>query len=203
MKEFTTAATRGKPGVGNPVPIEFKVDDDVLTARAPTTGQVALFISHGRGGGIASIESLFEFFSDILDDDDWKVMEGKLRDGMDVELLAEISNYLIGEWSGRPTSSPPPHRLRGTVLAEHRRRSRLAWCGLHHPPARSLLQRRPMVGSSAREGPGPLPAELERPIVAGAAVSDQDLERDETNFMAFASAFGIKPPSPPPDEATA
>jgi hypothetical protein len=47
-------------------------------------------------------------------------------------------------------------------------------------------------------------AELERPIaVAGAVVDDQDLERDAESFMAFASAFGIKPPSAPPMEASA
>jgi len=114
MREFTTAATRGKPGVGNAVEIEFKLDDKVLTARPPTTGQVALFITHGRHGGIRSVESMFEFFSDILDDRDWALVEDKLRDGMDVELLAEISNYLIGEWAGRPTSpssvsSPTPN----------------------------------------------------------------------------------------------
>lgn len=104
MREFTTATTRGRAGVPNPVDIEFKLDDDVLIARAPTTGQIALFVQGGRGGGIRSIESLFEFFSDVLDDADWSKVEVKLRDGMDVDLLAEISNYLIGEWSGRPTT---------------------------------------------------------------------------------------------------
>jgi len=103
MREFTTAATRGKAGVTNPIEIEFKLDEDVLTAIPPTSGQVALFVQHGRSGGISSVTSLFEFFSDVLNDEDWKIVEDKLRDGMDVELLAEISSYLIGEWSGRPT----------------------------------------------------------------------------------------------------
>ena len=103
MREFTTAATRGKAGVPNAVDIEFKLDDDVMTAHAPTSGQVALFVQHGRAGGLASVTSLFEFFSDVLDDADWKKVEVKLRDGMDVDLLSEISTYLIGEWSGRPT----------------------------------------------------------------------------------------------------
>jgi len=114
LREFSTAATRGKAGVPNAIDIEFKLDDDVLTAHAPTSGQVVLFIQHGRSGGVASIEGLFAFFSDVLDDKDWKKVEEKLRDGMDVELLSEISNYLIGEWSGRPTrlssvSSPTPN----------------------------------------------------------------------------------------------
>lgn len=103
MREFETAATRGKAGVTNAIDIEFKLDGDVLTAHPPTSGQVALFVQHSRSGGIATVTGLFEFFSDILDDDDWAKVENKLRDGMDVELLADISNYLIGEWSGRPT----------------------------------------------------------------------------------------------------
>ena len=115
MREFSTATRRNHVGVPNAVDIEFKLDDDVMTAHAPTSGQVALFIQHGRSGGISSVTSLFEFFSDILDDDDWRKIEVKMRDGMDVELLASISNYLIGEWSGRPTtlssaSSPTPER---------------------------------------------------------------------------------------------
>lgn len=104
MREFSTAANRGKAGVTNAIEIEFKLDEDVLTAKPPTSGQVALFIQHGRSGGISSVTSLFEFFSDVLEDKDWKIVEDKLRDGMDVELLAQISNYLIGEWSGRPTT---------------------------------------------------------------------------------------------------
>jgi len=47
-------------------------------------------------------------------------------------------------------------------------------------------------------------AELERPmVVAGATVSDHDLERDADSFMAFAAAMGVKPPSAAPEEATA
>lgn len=103
MREFTTAATRGKAGVPNAIDIEFKLDDHVLTAKAPTSGQVALFVQHGRGGGLSSVTALFEFFSDVLDDADWAIVEDKLRDGMDVDLLSDISTYLIGEWSGRPT----------------------------------------------------------------------------------------------------
>lgn len=114
MKEFTTAATRGKPGVSNATDIEFKLDDDVLTAHAPTSGQIALFVQQARSGGLSSITGLFEFFSDVLSDADWKVIKEKLRDGMDVDLLSDISTYLIGEWSGRPTkqssvSSPTPN----------------------------------------------------------------------------------------------
>lgn len=103
MKEFSTAATRGKAGVTNPVKIEFMLDDKTLVAHPPTTGQIALLLQGGRDGGVSSITAMFEFFSDILDDADWAIIHEKLRDGMDVDLLAAVSTYLIGEWSGRPT----------------------------------------------------------------------------------------------------
>ena len=76
----------------------------VLGARIYNDAPHAIYAELGRGGGISSVTSLFEFFSDVLGEDDWKKVEDKLRDGMDVELLANISNYLIGEWSGRPTN---------------------------------------------------------------------------------------------------
>jgi hypothetical protein len=103
MREFSTAAARGRPGVQNAVDIEFGLDDQVLTAHAPTSGQIALYVQGGRSGGLRSVTSMFEFFSDVLDDRDWRIMEAKLRDGMDVDLMVEIASYLIGEWSGRPT----------------------------------------------------------------------------------------------------
>ena len=106
MREFSTAASRSTSGFKNAVDIEFKLDDHELTAHPATTGQVALLVQGGRERGIRSVTSLFEFFSDILDDDDWKIVHAKLRDGMDVELLNDIAMWLIGEWSGRPTTSP-------------------------------------------------------------------------------------------------
>ena len=50
-------------------------------------------------------------------------------------------------------------------------------------------------------------AELERPlpgdVTAGAAVTERELEADADAFMAFASAFGLKPPSPREPAASA
>jgi hypothetical protein len=103
MREFEAAI--GRAGfTNNDQPIEFKLGDDVLTANPPTTGQLALFFQGGRQRGFRTITSLMEFISDILNDRDWAKVQEKLRDGLDVDVLSEIATYLIGEWSGRPTT---------------------------------------------------------------------------------------------------
>ena len=101
MREYEVA--EGRAVFNNHADIEFKLGDDVLTAKCPTTGQLSLFFRGGNRGGIRSIEALLEFFSDVLNDADWRKVENRLRDGMDIDLLSRISNDLIGEWSGRPT----------------------------------------------------------------------------------------------------
>jgi hypothetical protein len=105
MREFEVAT--GRAVFNNSADITFKLGDDEMTAKCPTTGQLSLFFRGGQKGGLRSIEALLEFFSDVLTDDrDWRKIETRLRDGMDVDVLSQISNYLIGEWSGRPISPP-------------------------------------------------------------------------------------------------
>lgn len=107
MREFTTAARRGDPAVSNPVPVAFKFDDREMVAQPPTTGQLVLMIMEQGKGGTATITGLFDFLSSVLSDDDYKVIENALHDGVDILVISEIANYLIGEWSGRPTGSSP------------------------------------------------------------------------------------------------
>jgi|KBSMisStandDraft_5_1062788.scaffolds.fasta_scaffold1265367_2 hypothetical protein len=112
MREYEVAT--GRAVFNNNADITFKLGDDEMTAKCPTTGQLSLFFHGGRSGGMRSIEALIEFFSDVLGDADWRKVEAKLRDGMDIDVLSEISNDLIGEWSGRPirpssVSSPTPN----------------------------------------------------------------------------------------------
>lgn len=42
-------------------------------------------------------------------------------------------------------------------------------------------------------------ADLERPAGGGVVVTDRELEQDAASFMAFASAFGVKPPKANPE----
>ena len=100
MREYEVAIGRGV--FNNSDDITFKLGDHEITAHCPTASQLALFFRGGARGGMNSIASLIEFFSDVLDDADWRRIEGLLRDGLDMEVLSTISNDLIGEWSGRP-----------------------------------------------------------------------------------------------------
>jgi hypothetical protein len=107
MREFSTAARRGESAVSNPVPITFKFDDREMTAQPPTTGQLVLFIVEQGKGGTRTFAALFDLLAEVLDDADYKVIDSALREGVDIMVISEIVNHLIGEWSGRPTGSSP------------------------------------------------------------------------------------------------
>lgn len=108
MKQFRTAARRGEGAVNNPVDLtfEFEVSEGefvVLTAKPPTTGQLALFFAHQYDSGTGSVRALFDFIAAVLSDKDYKIIEDQLQDGLDVAVVIEIVQYLTEEWSARPT----------------------------------------------------------------------------------------------------
>lgn len=108
MKQFQTASRRGAGAVNNAVPItfEFEVREGEfveMTATPPTTGQLALFFAHQYDGGTGGVRAMFDFIAAVLDDRDYKIIEGKLHDGLDVAVVIEIVQYLTTEWSARPT----------------------------------------------------------------------------------------------------
>ena len=112
MREFAIAA--GRAALVKDEPITYKLGDRELTANPPSVGQLALFVMSGRGMGLGSVTGMLEFLSDVTSDKDWRYIQDKLRDGLDITVLSEVTNYLIGEWSGRPTglsidSSPTPN----------------------------------------------------------------------------------------------
>lgn len=111
MKQFTTAARRGTAAVRNPVDVtfEFEVREGEfveMTAHAPTTGQLALFMAHQIDTGTGAVRSMFQLLASVLDDKDYRVIENQLHDGLDVAVVTEVVQYLIEEWSARPTSPP-------------------------------------------------------------------------------------------------
>lgn len=103
MREFSTAANRGRAAFKDADVIEFMLDDRVLTAHAPTAGQLALFMQDARGGPMRFVAALIDFFQHVLSDEDWAYVENLLAEGMDVDDLSDIYTYLLEDWSGRPT----------------------------------------------------------------------------------------------------
>jgi hypothetical protein len=112
MKQFTTAARRGAPAVTNPADVEFEFEVSPgqfkkITAHAPTTGQLALYLNHQEDANSGGVRAMFQLLADILSDADYGMIESQLRDGLDVEVIVEIIQYLVSEWSSRPTGPPP------------------------------------------------------------------------------------------------
>lgn len=106
MRQFKTAAHRGKAAVPNDVPIKFQWDDQTLTANPPSSGQFALLLSTMSDGEFAldSIRGLFDFLAAVMNGDDFSVIRRDLQDGVDVEIIVELIEGLIEEWSLRPTT---------------------------------------------------------------------------------------------------
>lgn len=111
MRQFTTAARRGAAAVRNPVDVtfEFEVREGEfveMTAHAPTTGQLALFMAHQLDAGSGAVRAMFNLLSAVLDPRDYRIVEQQLHEGLDVVVVTEVVQYLIEEWSARPTLPP-------------------------------------------------------------------------------------------------
>jgi hypothetical protein len=111
MKQFTTAARRGQGAVTNAVDVtfEFEIREGEfveMTARPPTTGQLALFFAHQYDTGTGGIRAMFDLLSSVLDTRDYRIIEQQLHDGLDVAVTVEIVQYLVEQWSARPTKRP-------------------------------------------------------------------------------------------------
>lgn len=112
MKEFVTAGRRSKNSVfDNAEPVTFKVDDDEFTAYPPTEGQMALMMAAQANNRETSdhVAGVIDFFDGLLDEETQKIFRERLMDRddpFDFDLVQEIMESLIEEWSGRPTQSP-------------------------------------------------------------------------------------------------
>jgi hypothetical protein len=117
VKEFTTAVERvdGDDERG----FEFKVDGVLCTAYRPTESQLAvLMATTGRHSSVEEqIAGYINFFVAVLDDASHHYVVSRLLDRknpLPIEVVQNIIEWLISEWSGRPivrpsgsTGSPP------------------------------------------------------------------------------------------------
>lgn len=104
MREFEVAV--GRAAVNKADDISFKLDEDEMIAKAPTSGQLALFMRGGREGGMGSLQSLLDLMESVLRPADYKLVQRRLRQGMDMKIVSDVATYLIEEWSGRPIQVP-------------------------------------------------------------------------------------------------
>jgi hypothetical protein len=126
MEQFSTASRRGHTAVTNDVDVAFLWDDVEMVAHPPTTGQLALFLASQGKGNSKSLAGLFDLLSEVLEPEHWALIERELRDGVDAEMCTEVVRYLIGEWTGRPTTprsgSPTSRKPTGTSSTAKPRR---------------------------------------------------------------------------------
>jgi len=89
------------------VPFEFEVREGefvTMTAKPPTSGQLAMMVLTNTSPKMTDrIRGMFDFLAAVLDQKDYDIIEEQLHEGMDVDVLAEIVDYIVGEWGARPT----------------------------------------------------------------------------------------------------
>jgi hypothetical protein len=114
IKSFVTAAksAENRAALNEALPIEVEIDDRKITFFPPDDGQFAIALA-GTGdlvdnATMASTQINF-FFSLIHDEKDHAHLRRRLfdwRDPFGVENVADVIEYLMEEWSARPTKQP-------------------------------------------------------------------------------------------------
>jgi hypothetical protein len=109
VKEFAVAAKAKDEDEDISTPVEFKVGDDTLRAYRPEVGQVAIMYSRMDDNVAADSEriaAMIDFFMGLLDKESRRILTRRLMDRDDdfeMEDVNDILNWLMEEWSGRPT----------------------------------------------------------------------------------------------------
>lgn len=109
-KQFTTAARQTKDeGFEGAEPITFNIDNDEFTASPPTASQFALFMAGQSSHSTVSdqIAAMIDFFNGMLPEDQQLLLRHRLLnrdDALDFETIQQVMEFLIEEWSARPTS---------------------------------------------------------------------------------------------------
>ena len=108
MKEFTTAVEKAER---DDELLEFKIDGHPVKAYRPTDGQLAMLMaSLGRHtADTTKIAGVIDFFVEVLDEESHQYVVHRLlsrEDALGLPQVQEVCEWLIEEWSGRPT--PPP-----------------------------------------------------------------------------------------------
>lgn len=114
MKEFITSAVNAMDdddvALGQPVTV--KIDGRKVKFRPPSSGQLAVFLA-GASDNVDSIDTMSMginfFFALLADKEDVRYFKVRLLDRDDhgtLDTIGEVVNYLVEEWTARPTSQP-------------------------------------------------------------------------------------------------
>lgn len=112
MKEFITAAeSQAAAEEDREDVVEFSVDGVLCRAFKPGGGQLGVLMAatSGHQPPQVQIAGIINFFNSTLDDQSSSYLVNKLleRDnGFEIEEVQDILEYLVEEWTGRPTKSP-------------------------------------------------------------------------------------------------
>lgn len=110
IKQFRTAARAADAeAVGEP--LEVEIDGRKIVLAPPTSGQLALVMvgASDVASESESIAASINFFFGLLNRADEKYLRRRLFDRDDpfeIDQIAEVVEYAIEEWFGRPTKSP-------------------------------------------------------------------------------------------------
>jgi hypothetical protein len=109
MKEFTTAVAEVTED--QEAPMVFKIDGQELRAYKPTEGQLAMLMAQlGRHTSeTTKVAGIIDFFTSVMDEKSHQYVVTRLLsrdDPMELKQVEEVMEWMVEEWSGRPTKSP-------------------------------------------------------------------------------------------------
>ena len=106
IKEFTTALKAVTED--EDLPMVFSIDGHELAAYKPTDGQLALLMSSiGRHTNLQTqVAGIIDFFVAVMDDESAIYITDRLlsrSDPLGIEQVQEVMEWMVEEWTGRPT----------------------------------------------------------------------------------------------------
>jgi hypothetical protein len=109
IREFTTAAREAEPSGDDP--IEFVVDGHECICYKPQASQFAVLMASisRQSDWPTQVAGVINFFASVLDQPSHAYLTGRLLDREDpfgIEQVQEIIEWMVEEWTGRPTQSP-------------------------------------------------------------------------------------------------
>lgn len=107
MREFVTAVTRAHDEEADEANV-IKIDGRQYTYYPPTDGQFAMYmVNTGRRSTVDDkIGAVVDFFLGMFDSEDQSILSNRLLDRDDdfgMEMVKQIMDSMVEEWSGRPT----------------------------------------------------------------------------------------------------